>query len=132
MVVCIRAGRERGYKRFILAGSIGGRFDHTIGCLQCVADCALRGEEAWMCDSRNRVTILAPGEYKFKKVEERKLSVFAYSPVVSGLSLDGTMWPLEDAELTNQYPLGCSNEFVHDEVVISFRTGLLLLCLSKD
>lgn len=132
MVACIRAGRERGYQHFILAGSIGGRFDHTIACLQCVADCAARGESAWMCDQSNRVTVLAPGEYRVPRAEGRKLSIFAYTPVVKGITLQGTLWPLQDAELTSAYPLGCSNEFVRDEALISFDEGMLVLCLSKD
>ena len=37
LVVCLHEGRKRGYTEFILAGAIGGRFDHTLSCLQCVA-----------------------------------------------------------------------------------------------
>lgn len=44
LVVCLHEGRKRGYTEFILAGAIGGRFDHTLSCLQCAADCALRGD----------------------------------------------------------------------------------------
>jgi len=132
MVACIRAGRERGYRCFILAGSIGGRFDHTYACLQCVADCASRGESAWLCDHLNRVTVLAPGEYKIPRMYGRKISLFAYTPCVTGIRLKGTLWPLWDAELTGTYPLGCSNEFTADEAVVSFESGLLLICLSKD
>lgn len=52
LVVCLHEGRKRGYTEFILAGAIGGRFDHTLSCLQCAADCALRGERAWLVDGR--------------------------------------------------------------------------------
>lgn len=50
LVVCLHEGRKRGYTEFILAGAIGGRFDHTLSCLQCAADCALRGDARgwWM------------------------------------------------------------------------------------
>ena len=54
LVVCLHEGRKRGYTEFILAGAIGGRFDHTLSCLQCAADCALRGERAWLVDGQNR------------------------------------------------------------------------------
>lgn len=132
MVACISEGRERGYRNFILAGSIGGRFDHTYACLQCVADCAARGESAWLCDAQNRVTVLMPGEYKIPRVEGRKLSIFAYTPSVTGIHLQGTFWTLRGAELTATYPLGCSNEFVADEALLAFESGMLVLCLSKD
>lgn len=132
MVACIRAGRERGYRKFIMAGSIGGRFDHTFACLQCAADCASRGESAWMCDQRNRVTVLSPGEYRIPRIIGRKISIFAYTPTVTGINLQGTLWTLENAELSSTYPLGCSNEFTSDEAVLSFGAGQIVLCLSAD
>ena len=68
LVVCLHEGRKRGYTEFILAGAIGGRFDHTLSCLQCAADCALRGERAWLVDGQNRATILAPGTHHLPKM----------------------------------------------------------------
>ena len=85
MVVCLHEGRKRGYTEFILAGAIGGRFDHTLSCLQCAADCALRGERAWLVDGQNRATILAPGTHHLPKMPGRKLSLLAYSPLGFGL-----------------------------------------------
>ena len=77
LVVCLHEGRKRGYTEFILAGAIGGRFDHTLSCLQCAADCALRGERAWLVDGQNRATILAPGTHHLPKMPGRKLSLLA-------------------------------------------------------
>lgn len=132
LAVCIREGRRRGYGEFIVAGGIGGRFDHTLAALQCVADCAMRGERVWMCDAYNRVTILAPGSYRFSAVPRRKLSLLAYTPRVAGVYLTGTVWPLQNAELTHEYPLGCSNEWAAGEAALSFTEGLLILCISGD
>lgn len=89
LVVCLHEGRKRGYTEFILAGAIGGRFDHTLSCLQCAADCALRGERAWLVDGQNRATILAPGTHHLPKMPGRKLSLLAYSPEVRDVTLTG-------------------------------------------
>ncbi|MBR2286919.1 MAG: thiamine diphosphokinase [Clostridia bacterium] len=129
---CIREGRKRGYRKFHIAGGIGGRFDHTFANLQCLADCAGHGEEAWLYDSNNRMCILSPGAYSFKPEAEAYLSLFAYTEKVSGICLHGTEWELEDATLTQDYPLGCSNWFRDREVELSFREGLLLLILASD
>lgn len=132
MVVCLREGRARGYREFLVAGCLGGRFDHTLSCLQCAADCALRGERVWLCDPWNRVTVLAPGQYSIPALPGRKLSLLAYSQEARGVTLKGTMWTLDDAVLTNSYPLGCSNEWVSDEAQLTFTEGLLVVTLSGD
>lgn len=132
MVVCLNEGRRRGYREFYVGGALGGRFDHTLACLQCAADAALRGERVWLLDSRNRVTVLSPGEHTIACVPGRKLSLLAFTPEVKGVSLEGAAWELEDAVLTSSYPLGCSNEWRADEVKLSFSDGLLVLAICGD
>lgn len=132
LVVCLHEGRKRGYTEFILAGAIGGRFDHTLSCLQCAADCALRGERAWLVNAQNRATILPPGTHTLPKMAGRKLSLLAYSPQVTGVTLAGTKWTLDNATLMARYPLGCSNEFAADAATLTFREGLLIVCYSTD
>ncbi|MBQ8201099.1 MAG: thiamine diphosphokinase [Clostridia bacterium] len=132
MVVCLQEGRRRGYCEFVAAGCLGGRFDHTLACLQCAADAAEKGESLWLCDPQNRVTVLAPGAHRIPVLPGRKLSLLAYTPQVLGVTLRGALWELTDAVLTNHYPLGCSNEWTSDEVTVSFRAGLLVVCCSMD
>ena len=132
LVVCLHEGRKRGYTEFILAGAIGGRFDHTLSCLQCAADCALRGERAWLVNPQNRTTILPPGTHTLPNMAGRKLSLLAYSPQVTDVTLTGTKWTLDHATLTYRYPLGCSNEFAAEAVTLSFREGLLMVSYSTD
>lgn len=132
MVVCIAEGRKRGYREFVAAGALGGRFDHTFSCLQCAADCAMRGERLWLCDGRNRVTVLAPGTHEIEQIPERKLSFLAFTPQVEGVCLAGTAWELDNASLSSRYPLGCSNEWRTQKAVLSFREGLMVLSISGD
>lgn len=132
MVACLKEGRRRGYRSFVIAGCLGGRFDHTLSCLQCAADCAARGESIWLCDDQNRVTVLAPGEHRIPAVAGAKLSLLAYSEEVRGVSLRGTVWELEDAVLSSRYPLGCSNEWKAEAAELKFQKGLLVVCISRD
>ena len=132
MVACLQEGRKRGYRTFIMAGSLGGRFDHAISNLQCVCDCAARGEIAWMCDAQNRVTVLLPGAYRLPAMPGRKLSLLAFSSEVRGVNITGTEWPLMDATLTARWPLGCSNEFRADCAELSFNDGALLVAYCED
>ena len=130
--VCIQAGREKGYREFRIGGGLGGRFDHSLANLQCLADCAGKGEQGWLVDQTNRLTVLGPGSYVFEKMAHRKVSLFAFTERVQGITLRGTEWELEDAELTQTYPLGCSNWFKEEHFRLSFRSGLLVLAFCGD
>ena len=88
LVVCLHEGRKRGYTEFILAGAIGGRFDHTLSCLQCAADCALRGERAWLVDGQNRATILAPGTHHLPKMGAKAVAAGVFTGS-AGCDADG-------------------------------------------
>ena len=132
MVACLREGRHRGYASFIIAGGLGGRFDHTMSNLQCLYDCAARGEEAWLCDAQNRVTVLLPGSYTLPAMPGRKLSLLAFSPEVRGVTVTGTEWPLQNATLTSRHPLGCSNEFRAEQARLSFTEGALVVAYCED
>lgn len=132
LVVCIRRGRRLGFREFVIAGCLGGRFDHTLAALQCLTDCAQRGERAWLCDGQNRVTVCAPGSYVFERMEGRKLSLLAMTPEVSGVNVEGALWELHNAALSNRYPLGCSNEWNSDQISVSFEEGYLAVVMSMD
>lgn len=132
MAVCLQEGRRRGYREFRIAGCLGGRLDHTIANLQCLYDCALRGESVWMADGQNRVTVLLPGEYTLDAMPGRKLSLLAYTPEVAGVTLTGAVWELHNATLTSRVPLGVSNEATCANPQLSFASGALLLVWSQD
>lgn len=132
MVVCLQEGRRRGYRAFRIAGALGGRLDHTLANIQCLYDCALRGEEAWLCDENNRMTVLTPGAYTLPAMAARKLSLLAYTPEVEGVTLRGTSWELENHTLTSSYPLGVSNEVLQGAAELSFDAGALMVVYAKD
>ena len=74
---------------------------------------------------------LIPGEYKFQNRAGYSLSTFSMTDEVTGLCENGVKYPLDNAVLTNKFPLGVSNEIVEDFAVISFKSGILFVCLSK-
>ena len=86
-----------------------------------------------MCDGQNRVSVLLPGKHALPKCEGfNKFSLLSFSPEVKGLTLRGTEWELDNATLTNRYPLGVSNEIRADRAEFSFEDGALLVLYSKD
>ena len=55
------------------------------------------------------------------------LSVFAIGERAEGVTEKGLKYLLEDATLTNDFPVGISNEFIGEKAVLSVKNGTLLV-----
>ncbi len=130
--LCLQCGISEGCDTFLIAGGIGGRLDHTVANLQLLVYAARRGYSMWMTDKHNRVTAMMPGFMRVPRAEGFKLSVLAYAGQCAGVTLQHVKYPLLDAVLTEDFPLGISNEFDGPEAEISLKEGCLLVFLSRD
>lgn len=129
---CMAEGRDRGYREFLIAGGIGGRLDHTLANIQLLYDAALRGERAVLLGGLNEMQVLLPGSYRLPRREGRHLSLLAYSEEVSGVTVRGVEYPLENYTLTSRFPLGVSNEWTEAEAELSFTQGALMVLSTRD
>ena len=130
-MLCVKKALKLGYKDLVILGGIGGRLDHTYANIQTLAYAAGRGARAVLRDSFNEVHLLLPGTYTFPGFDG-KLSLFAYSEEVSGLSIHGVHYPLENACIDQFFPIGTSNEITGPFAEVSFSEGILLMILSKE
>ncbi len=131
LMACVKYAIEQNYRDIAIIGGLGGRFDHSIASIQTLAYALSHGvharildQDTEICLCRDRVTL--PRRNGFT------LSVFAFGGDCTGVSLVGTSYPLENATLTPQFPLGVSNEILADEAVISTETGILLIIQSRN
>ena len=120
-------------------GGIGGRLDHTVANFAVLYYLLRRGARAVMADTHNRVELKLPGSYRLEPEEGYKFSLFPYAGEVTGLTERQVYYPLDNATLTPDNPLGVSNEFLRDPAEntllpaeISFKSGVLMIFLSKD
>ena len=127
----VRYALDNGAKEITLAGGIGGRLDHTISNIQTLSFIVSRNAVGRLIDENNEIIGLASGEHEFNKRKGYSLSVFSMSDEVTGLCEKGVKYPLNNAVLTNKFPLGVSNEIIKDSSFISFKSGIALVCFSK-
>lgn len=128
MLLAARIGLARGYRRFLLLGGCGGRLDHTLANLQTLLYLTRRGAQGVMTDEHACLTTLENGALRFAPREKGLFSVFALGGHAEGVTLEGLLYPLEEASLTPDFPLGVSNEWTGDPVCVRVREGALLLC----
>ena len=125
-------GLERGYTDFLLLGCTGGRLDHTMANIAVLLYLLRHGAEACLLDGQNSLRLYFPGNYRFPVEREYRFSLFPYGGEIQGITLKNAKYPLLDATLTPDNPLGVSNEFTDFPLEITFRKGILMFFLSKD
>ncbi|MBE6806574.1 MAG: thiamine diphosphokinase [Ruminococcaceae bacterium] len=128
----LEIGYESGYRDFLLLGCTGGRLDHLQASLVDAVAYVHKGCAVVMADETNEIYPLSPGHYLFRAQEEEKVSFFAFGGEVTGLFATEMVYDVSDMTLSPDCSLCVSNEAVEESFCVSFRTGTLLMYLSKD
>lgn len=126
MLAALKLGLERGYRDFRLYAATGGRLDHTIANLQCLLYLKNRDARGYICDGTGMIFVMKDEEVRFKKNMEGYLSLFAMNREAKGVTIQGMKYPLEQAVITNDFPVGISNEFIGEEALVRVEEGELL------
>lgn len=121
---------KQGYGEFHLYGCTGGRMDHTLANLQMAADLAAKGMHCLIFDKTQVMTAICGGMV-FPAGCEGYLSVFSITDVCCGVTLKGLKYELENARLSNRFPLGVSNEFTGVSAGVTVGSGTALLVFDR-
>lgn len=127
MAAAVYEGIKAGYETFHIYCGTGGRIEHTIANMQLLAKLSVEGKQGFLFGKESVMTAITNGIMAFGEDMEGYLSVFAHSDKAEGVYLKGLKYELEDAVLTNTYPLGVSNEFIGVKSSVSVRRGTLFL-----
>lgn len=127
MMAALRLGWEQGWRTFFLYGGTGGRLDHTLANLQSLSWLSRRGGRGYLVGEEWTACAITDGEITFSAQNRGVLSVFCQGDRAEGVYLRGLKYPLSEAVLTCDFPLGVSNEFTGVESHISVRKGTLLI-----
>jgi len=126
----IEQARSRGYGEFHLYGCTGGRVEHTFANIQTAAALAEHGETCLIFSEKQVITAISSRRIVFSSNAEGFISVFSHSDHCR-VSLKGLKYELEDAELTNRFPLGVSNEFIGTQAQICIKEGIAILVYDR-
>lgn len=127
MLLAVREGLRRGYRTFILYGGLGGRLDHTLANIQTLAFLREHGARGLLIGEGTAVTLIENGTIRFPATAQGTLSVFCFGDRAEGVTETGLHYTLDNANLTNAFPLGVSNAFCGRGSEVSVQNGKLLL-----
>ena len=133
LILALRWALERGWKRFVIYGALGGhRLDQTVASFQTLRFLAERGAKARILGEGWNVTLLQNGALRFPAVAQGWLSVFVSGETARGVTLRGLKYTLEDETLSCDYPMGVSNEFQGVEALVQVTNGSLFVLWQGD
>ncbi len=129
-----------------ILGATGTRIDHMLANLGLLQICMEKGIEAELVDAHNRIHMI---DHELRLEREKQfgtyVSLIPYTELVTGVTLTGMKYPLEDYtfhigiawegrnEITdNGVSRGISNEIADAEALIQMKTGSLLVIESRD
>ena len=131
-MLAIKAGLSLGYKSFMIFGALGGRLDHTLANLQALSYLVQHQATAFLIGEGMVITAIKDKELRFAEEKQGYISVFCLGEKASGVYLNGFKYPLANATLTGDIPLGVSNAFTSSLGDISAKQGILTVLWFED
>lgn len=121
---------KHGCKNIIMAGMLGGRYDHGMANLQNLAWCAGNGIQAKITDGITEIFAVADGTIIIEACEDSYFSVFSLTTVSEGVTVLGGKYPLDNYDLRFDDPRAVSNEFAAEAAEISVRSGTVAIVVT--
>lgn len=125
-LAALRIGLQKGYRNFHIYGAMGGRLEHTIANIQCLHFLKNNGAKGYIMDAECMMTVIQNETVTFHKEMEGLLSLFSLGEKAKGITLKNMKYPLEKAEITNDFPIGISNKFTGEAGEVTVEEGTLL------
>lgn len=125
-----RIAVERGYNELRFFCALGGRVSHSLANIQMLRDLKSRDIRGTLFGERCALLL----------IENESLVIPRFRGYLSLFALDGTAvvsekgvkYPLERHTLTNDFPLGVSNEITSEYAEIAVHSGLCVVVLEED
>lgn len=131
MLAAIRLALSRNLNEIHIYGATGGRIDHTFANIQCLIYIKKHRAKGFIYDGDTVITMMENETLSFKGQKKGRMSLFAIDKEVTGVTLKGFQYPLRNATITNDFPVGVSNEFIGEPSEIEVKSGMVLVIYSK-
>ncbi|CAM3491088.1 thiamine diphosphokinase [Marinicrinis lubricantis] len=120
-----------GPSSIMMLGVLGTRLDHSLANIHLLKK-ALEAEiPCKITDEHNQIQ-LTRGMLRISQDGYKYVTLLPLTTKVTGITLTGFKYPLNDAEIEMGQSIGVSNELLEELGTINIRDGLLLVIQSKD
>lgn len=129
----IRKAIAEGASEITLLGATGTRLDHVLGNIELLGIGLEKGIEIELVDDHNRIRMInGPLTFEKKKQFGKYVSLIPVTTEVTGVTLEGFRYPLQNDTLNKFSSLGISNEIAGEIAKLTINEGILLVIESRD
>lgn len=115
-----------------ILGALGKRMDHAIANIHILKEALDNNIECKILDEKNEIQLISKGIKDIRKLNYKYVSLFPLTTKVTGITLKGFKYPLDNAILNIGHSIGVSNEIVEDNAEIEIKDGILIIVQSND
>lgn len=131
--VAVQYAMDHGAKHIVMLGATGTRLDHVQGNFALLKLCRMQGVDAVIYDGNNKIRMIDSTLTLIKSRQYGKyVSLIPYSDIVTGVTLTGFVYNLQEATMIKEETRGISNEIREEECHITIKTGYLMIMETKD
>lgn len=124
---------EQAIEEVVIIGALGARWDMTFANMMLAAQDRFSGLSIRLVDRSQELNILkAREEIELRGKKGQMLSLIPIGGDVTGVTIRGLEYPLDDETLFLGSPRGVSNVINGDYARITVSSGILLVCLSTQ
>jgi thiamine pyrophosphokinase len=121
---------NKGFREFHIHGGTGGRPDHTVANIQSLVNLSRKGAGGLLFFENYYITSITNSSIIITGIPGDYISIHAYSGFAEGVTLTGLKYNLTEACISDDYPIGTSNEFTSETAQIAVKNGTLLITVS--
>lgn len=122
---------ENGASKIILLGATGTRYDHSLSNIGLMLKGLKNSIDIEIIDDNNKM-FLTNKNMILEGNSGDIISFHAYSNLVKNFTIKGAKYELKNYDLNLGDGITTSNEFVKNNIVISFDSGIVLVLYTKD
>lgn len=131
--IAISLALEKGATEIIILGATGTRLDHVFANINLLMLPLSQNVKASIVDEYNKIYLCS----RYKQLHKRELhgpyvSLLPLTEQVTGVTLEGFKYPLQNALMKIGDSLGVSNEVINRKAKIKIDKGILVVIESRD
>lgn len=123
---------EKGSDEVYVLGGIGSRIDHTIGNIHVLKEALDKDVICRIIDENNEIELINKRTILDMDNNFKYISLIPLTTKVTGVTLKGFKYEIENQDLEIGKSLGISNEQIEEKASIDLKEGILILIKSRD
>ncbi len=130
--MAIKLAIEKRAKHITIIGATGTRMDHTLANIHILNEALQNNVPTEIINENNRIMLINRKAKLIKNTNYKYVSIIPLTTKITGVTLKGFKYNIENATINLGESIGVSNEQIEQEALIEIKEGIAILIYSKD